>query len=105
MRALLPGDALAPDSRKRLVLLLKANRTGGPVLRARLPAGWQAADRTGAGGHGTRRAVGVVWPAGQADPVLTAAFLTEGPEALRARDAMLAEVGGATCATLLAAAG
>ncbi len=101
MRALTLGDVLSPASRERLVLQMKANQTGAPLLRARLPAGWVIADRTGAAGHRTRNVVGLVWPARQAEPVLVTVFLTEGPEQSRARDAVLAEVG----ATLYAALG
>ena len=94
MRALTLGDALSPAARERLVLLMKGNQTGGPLLRARLPPGWVVADRTGAAGFRSRNVVGLIWPARQAEPVLVTAFLTEGPAHPPARDAVLAEVGG-----------
>jgi beta-lactamase class A len=100
MRALTLGDVLSPASRERLVLQMKANQTGAPLLRARLPAGWIIADRTGAAGHRTRNVVGLIWPARQAEPVFVTVFLTEGPEQSRARDAVLAEVGAALYAAL-----
>jgi beta-lactamase class A len=98
LRALTMGDALAPDSRARLLAWMRANRTGGPLLRASLPPGWEAGDRTGAGGHNSRAVIGLLWPPGGRPPILVTAYLTEGPAAMAARDAALAEVGAAVVA-------
>ena len=100
MRALTLGDALTLSSRERLVLLMKANQTSPRLLRARLPLGWQVADRTGAAGHRTSNVVALLWPPRRAEPVLLAAFLTEGPAERAERDAMLVEVGAAVAAAL-----
>lgn len=98
LRALTLGDALAPDSRARLLAWMRANRTGGPLLRASLPAGWTAGDRTGAGGYNSRSVIGLLWPPGERPPILVTAYLTEGPAAMAARDAALAELGAAVVA-------
>lgn len=100
LHRLLLGEVLRPPSRERLVAMMVANRTGGPLLRARLPEGWRIADRSGAGGFNSRGAIGVVWPGEGRGPVVIAAFLTEGPAEMAARDAALAEVGGAIYAAL-----
>lgn len=100
LHALALGDALSPGSRARLLGWMRANRTGGPLLRASLPSGWAAADRTGAGGYNSRSVIGLLFPPGGRAPVLVAAYLTEGPAAMAARDAVLAEVGAAIVAAL-----
>ncbi|GAA4484094.1 class A beta-lactamase [Rhodococcus olei] len=65
-RALLIGDALAPAERAQLVDWLRASTTSDKRIRAGLPTGWTAADKTGAGRFGTVNDVGVVWdPAGR----------------------------------------
>jgi beta-lactamase class A len=38
------------------------NQTGDTRLRARLPRGWEAGERTGTGPHGTSNDVGLLWP-------------------------------------------
>ena len=60
-RALLLGEALAPSERDRLTRWMKANRTGTDRIRAGLPKGWTAADKTGTGGYAAVNDVGVAW--------------------------------------------
>jgi len=98
LRTLTLGDALSQDSRARLLGWMRANRTGGPLLRASLPEGWTAGDRTGAGGFNSRSVIGLLWPPGGRPPILVVAYLTEGPAAMAARDAALAELGAAVVA-------
>lgn len=96
MRALTLGEALSAPSRARLVWLMEGNRVSGSLFRARLPQGWRIGDRSGAGGFNTRGIAAVIWPSGGRAPLLVTAYLTEGPQrTLAARDAVLAEVGGA----------
>jgi beta-lactamase class A len=97
MQRLTLGDVLSPGSRAQLVAWLRANRTGDARLRAGLPPGWQAGERTGTGPNGTSSDVGLVWPPGGA-PLLVAAYLTEGPADMATRDAALADVGAAVAA-------
>ena len=94
MRELLLGRALAPASRERLRSWLGANTTGATSLKAGLPADWRIGDKTGAGGHGTRNDIAIVWPRGTGAPVLVTAYLT-GATALddAAQRRVLAEVG------------
>ncbi|MGB7479584.1 MAG: class A beta-lactamase, partial [Burkholderiaceae bacterium] len=51
LRQLLLGEALSANSRRQLLDWLLADQTGGTRLRARLPAGWRVADKTGTGAH------------------------------------------------------
>lgn len=63
-RALLDGDALAPAQRQLLQQWLRANETSS--VRARLPAGWTTADKTGNGDFASTNDVGIAYgPAGQ----------------------------------------
>ncbi|HWK35886.1 MAG TPA: class A beta-lactamase, partial [Sphingomonas sp.] len=85
LNALTLGRVLRPASRQTLIGWMIANRTGDTRLRAGLPAGWRAADKTGAGAHGSNNDIGLLWPRGRR-PVLVTSYLTES----RADDATLA---------------
>jgi beta-lactamase class A len=89
---LLGSGVLLPASRDQLTMWMKANLTGLDRLRAQLPAGWSAADKTGTNGRDTTNDIAVFWPAGRA-PVVVTAYITQcpGPESKRA--AMLAQIG------------
>ncbi len=97
---LLVGDALSPASRARLTAWAEATQTGRRRLRAGLPAGWRAGDKTGTGMHPSMpdkiNDVAIVWPPGRA-PWLVAAYYDgplSGSTDWRAQDeAVLAEVG------------
>lgn len=71
----------------------------GPLLRAGLPEGWRVGDRTGAGGHGSRSIIAVVWPPGR-KPVIAAVYLTGTKADFDTRNRAIAEVGTALAATL-----
>ncbi len=92
LQRLLLGDGLSASSREQMVRWMEANQTGLERLRANLPAGWRAADKTGSNGEHTSNDVAVLWPASR-PPLIVAAFITQcpGPEGKRA--AMLATVG------------
>ncbi|HEX5380506.1 MAG TPA: class A beta-lactamase, partial [Phenylobacterium sp.] len=92
LRKVALGTVLAPASRQRLADWLVANQTGGSTLRAGVPAGWRVGDKTGAGDHGTRNDVAILWPPGR-KPILVAAYLTQSKLKADGRDAVLAEVG------------
>jgi beta-lactamase class A len=64
------GPALSADRRALLVDWLKRITTGGGTIRAGLPAGWTAANKTGNGDYGRENDVGVLWPPRQAPVVL-----------------------------------
>lgn len=97
MQRLTLGDVLSPGGRAQLLAWLRGNRTGDTRLRAGLPLGWQAGERTGTGPNGTSNDVGLVWPPG-GGPLLVAAYLTEGAADMPTRDAALADVGAAVAA-------
>lgn len=95
---LVVGDALAPASRDKLRAWMAEVQTGVRRLRAGLPAGWVAGDKTGTGiGGGTDTYVDIAYagPEGRKPLIVTAYFnpakRSDGisPEA----EAVLAEVG------------
>jgi len=89
---ILLGDVLRPASRDRLTDWMKGDRVAAPMLRAALPPGWTIADKTGAGGHGSRGIVAVIWPPGRA-PFVVALYISETTATMDARNAAVAQIG------------
>lgn len=89
---LLLGDVLQPASRARLKSWMAENRYGLDRLRADLPTGWQAADKTGSNGETTSNDIAVYWPPDRT-PLAVTAYLTECPGTDARRAAVLASVG------------
>ena len=56
------GPVLSSQSRERLVRWLVETETGLDRVRAGLPAGWRAGDKTGTGNRGACNDVVVAWP-------------------------------------------
>ncbi|MDM4765496.1 class A beta-lactamase [Pelomonas sp. SE-A7] len=73
-RKLLLGERLSKASRDRLTTWLRESSTGLQRLRAGLPVGWKAGDKTGTGARGAVNDVAVAWPPGRA-PVVMACYL------------------------------
>jgi beta-lactamase class A len=92
LKSVLLGNVLSPASRNQLTLWMAANLTGLERLRAKLPEGWRAADKTGSNGEHTSNDIAVLWPAGK-PPIIVVVYITQctGPEGKRS--AMLAEIG------------
>jgi beta-lactamase class A len=92
LKSVLLGNVLSQRSRDILAFWMEASLTGLERLRAKLPASWRVADKTGANGEHTSNDIAVIWPAGK-PPIIVAAYITQctGPESKRA--AMLAEIG------------
>lgn len=97
-RRLLLGSTLRPASRRRLAGWMEGASTGLKRLRADLPAGWRAGDKTGSGANNTANDVAILWPP-QGAPILVGCFstLATAPEA---RDAVMAEIGRLAAETL-----
>lgn len=88
------GEALNPYAQERLITWLRHNEVGGPLLRAGVPEDWTMADRTGAGGFGTRGVVAVMWPP-QGAPLVAAVYVTETRASMDERNAAIAAIGKA----------
>lgn len=93
------GDLLKPESRELLREWMIATETGKRRLRAGLPSGWIAGDKTGTGiapqMANKYNDVAVVWPTDRAPIVIAAYFEASGHfKSMRAEDeAVLAAVG------------
>ncbi|HKR77907.1 MAG TPA: class A beta-lactamase [Rhodanobacter sp.] len=92
LQALLLGDVLSPASRERLAAWMRATSTGLDKLRAGMPAGWQAGDKTGSGAHDETNDIAIFWPP-QRKPLLVTAYLAGSTADAVERSAVLAEVG------------
>ncbi|MBR8741510.1 class A beta-lactamase, partial [Nocardiopsis sp. MG754419] len=84
------GDVLPEERREVLVDLLVRNTTGDDLIRAGVPEGWTVGDKTGAGGHGTRNDIGVLWPE-EGDPIVLAVLSSRDVEDAEYDDALIAE--------------
>ena len=74
LRRLVLGDALDAAGRTQLATWMLGTTTGDTRIRAGLPAGWSAGNKTGtsgAGAYGSAIDIAVVWPPARAPLVLT----------------------------------
>jgi beta-lactamase class A len=94
LEKILLGDALKPASRARLTQWMIDDRVAAPLLRAALPADWRIADKTGAGGNGSRGIVAVLWPPCRA-PLIVAIYIADTDASMAARNAAIAHIGAA----------
>lgn len=94
LHQLLLGDVLTRPSRGLLTEWMLQDQVADDLLRAALPPGWRIADKSGAGGHGSRSIVAVLWPADRA-PVVVGIYMTHTPAPMRERDAAMARMGTA----------
>ncbi len=99
LKTVLLGSTLSASSRAQLTRWMVDCQTGLDRLRARLPAGWRAADKTGTNGSHTSNDIALFWPPAR-PPVIVTAYLTQcpGPESKRA--ALLADIGGLVASAL-----
>jgi beta-lactamase class A len=92
MQRVLCGDVLSAGSRESLLGWMKACKTGADRLRAGLPPGFGAGDKTGTGNHGAANDVAIIWPPGK-KPLLVASYLSESERSLPALNAAHARIG------------
>uniref|UniRef100_A0A942Y8F5 Class A beta-lactamase n=1 Tax=Neobacillus citreus TaxID=2833578 RepID=A0A942Y8F5_9BACI len=104
LRVVALGERLPVAKRRRLVGWMSGNALTDTLIRAGLPDGWTVADKSGAGGYGTRNDIGVVERPGGA-PIVLAVFSTRPDAGSDAGydDALVAEAARAAVDTLLAA--
>ena len=89
---LLFGKALSPGAQKQLTQWMKDNKVADNLLRSELPAGWQIADRSGAGGYGSRGITAIVWPVKRA-PIIVSIYITQTDASFEQRNKAIAEIG------------
>ena len=66
------SDLLSEDEQDLLVDWMTGNESGDTLIRAGAPEGWEVADKSGAGGYGTRNDIAVVWPPDNKAPIVIA---------------------------------
>jgi beta-lactamase class A len=99
LQTLLLGDALSEPSREQLRDWLEGNQVADGLFRAAVPEGWTVADRTGAGGFGSRSITAVIWPP-ERQPIVVALYLTQTEASFEERNAAIAEIGEAIVSTV-----
>jgi beta-lactamase class A len=99
MRRFALGDLLTTDRRHQLTDWLLHNTTGGPYIRAGVPAGWNVGDKTGNGGYGSRNDIAIAWPP-HGSPVVIAILSDRGHEDATSDDSLIADATKATLAAL-----
>ena len=92
LQRILIGDALSATSRARLLGWMRGCLTGTDRLRADLPPGWIAGDKTGSGSQGESNDVAILFPPHRA-PLLVAAYYAAADANAHQRSEVLAEVG------------
>lgn len=91
LETLVLGDVLTPESRQQLQDWMKGNAVADGLFRAAMPD-WIIADRTGAGGYGSRSITAIIWPPEQA-PTVVVFYITETEASFEARNAAIASLG------------
>lgn len=92
LQRLLLGAVLSEPSRARLLGWMRGCLTGADRLRAGLPDGWSAGDKTGSGAQGESNDVAIVFPPQRAPLLVTAYYAAPDIDASQ-RNVVLAEVG------------
>ena len=82
---ILTGPVLATASRALLIEWMIATKTGVKRIRAGLPKGWRAGDKTGTGLPGKYNDVAICWPPRQ-PPLIIAVYYDAGTTVMDARD-------------------
>ncbi len=92
LRKILLGDRLSVSSRSELTQWMLDDRVAGALLRASLPSDWKIADKTGAGGHGSRSIVAVIWPPSKL-PLVVGIYITQTKASMQASNEAIARIG------------
>lgn len=92
LRDILLRDTLSAASRKQLTDWMIACSTGLTRLRAGLPQGWRAGDKTGSG-SGQSNDVAILWPPGNRAPVLVCAYTAGNKPGDASHERALADIG------------
>lgn len=91
LRTLVSGDTLTPDSRQTLIGWLRNDQVADQLIRSYLPTSWIIGDKTGAGGHGSRAIIAVIWPP-QKKPLFLAIYLTQTEASMEKRNQALVDI-------------
>lgn len=89
VQKLLLGDVLSDNSKKILHDWMERNTTGNNKIRAGLPSGWFAAEKTGGGSYGAVNDIGIVW-SNACKPIVLAIYTVQNKEKAEYRHDILA---------------
>lgn len=92
LQVLLFGDVLSEASKKQLKQWMADNKVSDSLFRSVLPKGWSIADRSGAGGYGSRGITAIVWPEVHS-PLIISVYLTQTKASFDERNKAIAEIG------------
>ena len=92
LEKLVLGDVLSDESRQQLEAWMMGNAVADGLFRAAMPFDWIIADRTGAGGYGSRSITAIIWPPEQA-PTVVVFYITETEASFEERNAAIASLG------------
>lgn len=92
LRKIVLGNALTVPSRTLLTSWMVHDKVADALLRSALPRGWKIADKSGAGGHGSRSIVAVIWPASRA-PLVVGIYITQTAASMPDSNAAIARMG------------
>ncbi len=90
LKTVFTGTVLKPASRDQLKAWMVATSTGQKRIRAALPTGWTAGDKTGTGENGAVNDVAVIWP-DSGDPIFMAIYTSGGTLDAAGREAVIAD--------------
>ncbi|WP_312412925.1 class A beta-lactamase [Pseudescherichia sp.] len=89
---LLATPLLTPSHRTVLEGWMREDKVADNLLRAALPKGWTIADKTGAGGYGSRAIIAAVYPTGE-KPVYMAIYITQTNAEMKVSDGVIKKIG------------
>jgi beta-lactamase class A len=92
MHRVLLGNKLSSDSRALLLRWMHDCQTGRDRLRARLPSGWEAGDKTGTGARGAVNDLAILYPP-KRHPILVACYLSGSPASMEVLNDAHARIG------------
>lgn len=86
------SDHLSKASKSELKHWMINDQVAADLLRKSIPSGWEIADKTGAGGYGSRSIVAVVYPSGK-KPLLVSIYITHTKATIAESNAAIARMG------------
>lgn len=86
------SDGLSRNSKAELTHWMINDKVANDLLRKSLPSTWGIADKTGAGGYGSRSIVAVVFPEGK-KPLLVSIYITNTKATIDESNAAIARMG------------
>lgn len=91
---LLLGNTLTTTDKVTLKKWMMDNKVSDPLLRSILPIHWSIADRSGAGGYGSRGITAIIWHEHRL-PLIISIYLTQTDLTLAERNDIIVHVGSA----------